>query len=171
MLAEPMTRGRAFSVALGFAGVLIIARPGFVPLELGHLAGLSAAVCFAMNTILTRQLSQSDSMLCVLFWMTLSQSVMGFLLAAPGGIALFSPGLSPWIAVVGICGLSSHYCLTSALFNAPATVVAPMEFGRLPVVAVLGMLIYGEPLETAIFAGAAIILAGNLLNLREGRQA
>lgn len=165
LLAERMTKWRLIAALLGFTGVLIVARPGVAPLEWGHAAGLGAALGFALNTIFTKQLSRTDSTLCVLFWMTLSQAVMGFLLALPGGVTMFSWEMSPWIAVVGFCGLSAHYCLTSALSNAPASVVAPMEFLRLPVIAVAGMMLYGEPLEAAVFAGGIVILIGNLLNV------
>jgi drug/metabolite transporter (DMT)-like permease len=76
----------------------------------------------------------------------------------------------PWILAVGITGLSAHYSLTSALGYAPASIVAPMEFLRLPVVAVLGMWLYGEPLQPAIFLGAALIVTGNLVNMRAERR-
>lgn len=170
LLAERMSSWRVLAAMLGFAGVLIVARPGVAPLEWGHAAGLGAAFGFAMNTIFTKQLSRTDSTLCVLFWMTLSQALMGFAIAAPGGVTMFSWALTPWIAVVGVCGLSAHYCLTTALSCAPATVVAPMEFLRLPVIAVAGMMIYGEPLEVAVFVGGAVILAGNLLNIGAERR-
>jgi len=68
--------------------------------------------------------------------------------------------------VLGVAGLMAHYCLTSALMVAPAIIVMPLDFLRLPVIAVVGMLLYGEPLEAAVFLGAAVILAANLLNLR-----
>lgn len=170
LLAEPLTRWRVIAALLGFIGVLIIARPGMAPFEVGHAAGLGAALGFALNTIFTKELSRTDSTLCVLFWMTLSQALMGFALALPGGVTMFSAGLAPWIAVVGVCGLTAHYCLTSALYCAPASVVAPMEFLRLPVIAILAMILYGEPLEVAVFAGAAVIIAGNLLNLNAERR-
>jgi drug/metabolite transporter (DMT)-like permease len=170
LLAEPLTRWRVIAALLGFVGVLIVARPGVAPFEVGHAAGLGAALGFALNTIFTKELSRTDTTLCVLFWMTASQALMGFALAAPGGVTLFSAALAPWIVVVGVCGLTAHYCLTSALYCAPASVVAPMEFLRLPVIAVVAMILYGEPLEVAVFAGAAVIIAGNLLNLNAERR-
>ena len=90
-------------------------------------------------------------------------------LALPGGIPLPSPGLVPWILVVGLTGLTAHYALTSALSWAPASVVAPMEFIRLPVLATLGMLVYGEPFDPVVFLGAGAIVLGNLVNLRGER--
>lgn len=170
MLGETMTRARMIGALIGFLGVLVVARPGFAPLEAGHFAGLGAAIGFAMNTIFTKKLMRTDTTLCVLFWMTASQTVMGFALAAPGGVTMFSLSMTPWIIVVGIAGLTAHYCLTSALGHAPASVVAPMEFVRLPVIATLGMLVYGEPLEVVVFVGGAIILAGNLYNIRAERR-
>ncbi|GAB4356405.1 MAG: DMT family transporter [Oricola sp.] len=170
MLGESMTRARLTGALIGFVGVLVVARPGVAPLETGHFAALGAAVGFAMNTLFTKKIMRTDTTLCVLFWMTASQAAMGFALAAPGGITMFSMSMMPWIIVVGVAGLTAHYCLTSALGHAPASVVAPMEFARLPVVAVLGMIVYGEPLEIFVFLGGAIILAGNLFNINSERR-
>jgi len=166
MLGERLRTSGTIAVALGFAGILIVARPGVAPLAPGHAAALGAALGFALTNIFTRRLTRHDSTLCVLFWMTLSQAVMGFAFALPGGVTLFTWAMTPWVLFVGLCGLTAHFSLTHALSLAPATVVAPMEFLRLPVIAVAGMLLYGEPLELAIFVGAALILAGNLINLR-----
>jgi len=87
-------------------------------------------------------------------------------LSLPGGIPVPSSQAAPWIAVVGICGLTAHYCLTSALGAAPASIVAPLEFVRLPIVALAGALIYHEPLLISVFVGAGLIVLGNLLNIR-----
>ncbi|MEO1724475.1 MAG: DMT family transporter [Pseudomonadota bacterium] len=166
MLGERMTRGAVLAALIGFLGILIVARPGIEPLGLGHAAGLFAAIGFALTNIFTKRLSREDSALCILFWMTLSQAMMGLLCALPGGIAWPSEALMPWVLLVGVCGLTAHFSLTRALFAAPASTVAPMEFMRLPVVAAAGALLYGEPLEVAVFIGAAVILAGNLIGIR-----
>jgi drug/metabolite transporter (DMT)-like permease len=169
LLSEKLTRPRITAAALGFLGVLIVARPGAAPLGPGQATALLAAVGFAMNTIYTKQIMRFDSVLCVLFWMTLAQSAFSLVLSLPGGIPLPSPGLAPWIVVVGLTGLTAHYSLTSALSWAPASVVAPMEFLRLPVLAGLGVLVYHEPLDPAVFLGAGAIVLGNLVNLRGER--
>ena len=166
MLAEPMTRARLVAAGLGFLGVVIVAQPGVAPLGPGHVAGLASALCFALNTVFTRRIMRFDGVLCVLFWMTLSQGAMSLALALPGGVPWPSADVAPWLVVVGLTGLSAHYALTSALSCAPATIVAPMEFLRLPIVAVLGALVYGEPLQVAVFVGAVFIVAGNLVGLR-----
>jgi drug/metabolite transporter (DMT)-like permease len=169
-LGERLTRARMAGAGVGFLGVLVVAQPGSAHLGAGHAAALAAAVCFAMNTIYTKQIIRFDSVLCVIFWMTLMQGTASLLLSLPGGIPAPSAATLPWLVVVGLTGLTAHYSLTSALGYAPASIVAPMEFVRLPLIAVVGMLVYHEPLRLAVFAGAALIIAGNLINLRGERR-
>ena len=166
LLGETLTRARVAGALIGFLGVLVVAQPGVSPFGPGHAAALVAAVCFALNTIFTKQIMRHDSVLCVIFWMTLLQGTASLVLSLPGGIPPPSPASWPWLLVVGATGLSAHYSLTSALGYAPASIVAPMEFVRLPLIALVGMLLYHEPLRPAIFAGASLIVAGNLVNLR-----
>ncbi len=170
MLGEKLTTRKILAAVIGFIGVLIVARPGFAPLEWGHAAGLGAAIGFAMNTIFTKRIMAIDTVLCVLFWMTLLQGIASLVLSLPGGIPIPTAAGLPWIAIVGICGLTAHYALTSALGAAPATIVAPLEFIRLPIISALGMIIYGEPMVIAVFVGAAVIVAGNVINLTEKRR-
>tara|TARA_R110002049_G_scaffold95848_2_gene235238 strand:- start:1093 stop:1974 length:882 start_codon:yes stop_codon:yes gene_type:complete len=169
-LGERWTRRRILCVLLGFIGILIVARPGQVTLTLGHLAAAGSALGFALNTIFTKRIMRHDTVLCVLFWMVFLQMLMGLALSLGDGVTWPSAAVWPWVGLVGVCGLSAHYCLTSALAAAPATVVAPMEFVRLPVMASIGMLAYGEPLEWAVFVGAGLIVAANLLNIMSARR-
>ncbi len=166
LLGERLTRARVAGALLGFLGVLVVARPGSGALGPGHAAALAAAVCFALNTLFTKQIMRHDSVLCVIFWMTLLQGTASLALSLPGGIPAPTTATAPWLLVVGLTGLSAHYSLTSALGHAPASIVAPMEFIRLPLIALVGMWVYGEPLQPAIFLGAGLIIAGNLINLR-----
>lgn len=170
MLGETLTRYRLLAALIGFAGVLVVARPGTAPIEIGHGAALLAAVMFAVNTIFTKQIMRFDTVLCVIFWMTLSQAGMSLILALPGGIPFPSRELWPWIVVVGLAGLTAHYALTSALAEAQASIVAPMEFIRLPIFALVGLWIYGESLHATILVGGILIVAGNMLNLHRERR-
>ena len=72
----------------------------------------------------------------------------------------------PWLVIIGCCGLLAHYCLTKALTYAPATIVTPMDFARLPIIATIGMLFYNEPLSFLIILGAIIIFLANYINIR-----
>ena len=94
--ADPHPRRSA--ALLGFVGVLIVAQPGSTTLGPGHAAALIAAVCFALNTIFTKQIMRHDSVLCVIFWMTLLQGLASLLLSLPGGIPAPSAATAPWLA-------------------------------------------------------------------------
>lgn len=172
LLLRERTGPRRLAVALlGFAGVMLVVRPGVAPLGAGHVIALMAAVGFAVNVMLTRRIMGHDTVLCVLFWMTLSQSIFGLTLALPTGFSWPDVQLYPWLLVLGITGLSAHYSLTSALGLVPASQVAPMEFARLPLIAIVGMFLYDEALDIFVFLGAAIIIAANTWNLRTSRPA
>jgi drug/metabolite transporter (DMT)-like permease len=67
---------------------------------------------------------------------------------------------------VGVTALSGHYCMARALAIAPATVVVPLDFLRLPLIAVVGYLFYAEPADLFVLIGAVVMLAGNLINIR-----
>lgn len=82
-----------------------------------------------------------------------------------------SPSSWPWIALVGISGLGSHYCIARAMALADATVVAPLDFLRLPLIAVVGFLLYAEALDPFVALGAGLVIGGNLLNLFGDRSA
>lgn len=181
-LVAPLVIGERFyamrlvSAFFGFLGVLLVVRPDFGGLSVGQAFALAAAVGFAVNLLATKQLSRHESTLSILFWMTVTQAVMAVALdivlvgwdaalPIPQGADAF------WAGVVGISGLGAHFCVTSAMRWADATVVTPMDFVRLPVIAVVGATLYGEPLEIFVFLGGALIFFSNILNLRAGRSA
>lgn len=167
ILAEPLRRRGVMAALVGFVGILIVTRPFGAPLSAGILAGAGCAVAFGLTAVLTRRLTRSDAVLTILFWLTLMQAIMGIVCAGyDGAITPPTSATLPWLVLIGLCGLSAHYCLTTALSLAPASVVMPMDFARLPVIAVLGAWIYGETLDPLVFAGAALIIAGNMINLK-----
>lgn len=170
LLGEAMTKARAFAALCGFVGVLIVAQPGVLDLGIGHAAGAGSAIFFALNIIYTRQISRFESVLSVIFWMTLIQFFFGLVLGMPGGIPIPSAEGMKWVIVVAIAGLTAHYCLTTALSLAPAATVAPMEFIRLPVIALVGMALYNEPFVWAVMIGGLFILGGNFINIRSERK-
>ena len=94
------------------------------------------------------------------------QLVFGVIAAGyDGDVAMPDAQTLPWLALIAIAGLVAHFCITSALSIAPATVVMPIDFIRLPVIAVIGMLAYNEALDVWVFVGAALIFGGNYLNI------
>ena len=73
----------------------------------------------------------------------------------------------PWVVLLGAAGGISHFFLTKAMGLADASFVVTLDFLRVPLMAMIAWLLYNEPLEAWLFAGAALILLGNLLNLRK----
>ncbi|MEM1162713.1 MAG: DMT family transporter [Pseudomonadota bacterium] len=167
LLAEKFTYWRVIAAALGFAGILVIARPGLAPLNVGHLTAALSTIGFCGSIMMTKALSRTEKTWTILFWLTAIQSVYGAIAVAwDGDMTLPDAETWYWVVLVGICGLTAHLSLTNALGLAPASIVAPMDFSRLPVIAIVAWLVYSEPLEIAVAVGAALILFANVLNLR-----
>ncbi|MEQ9038418.1 MAG: DMT family transporter [Silicimonas sp.] len=165
-LGERLTPMRLLAVALGFAGALAVARPGAGGDPAGLALAAASAVGFAGSIVCTKMLTRTETIFGILFWLTAMQAVMGIVATGwDGDIAWPSAAAWPWVALIGCAGLLAHTCLTNALAVAPATVVTPMDFLRLPVIAMVGMLAYGEPLDVWVFLGAALIFGGNYLNI------
>lgn len=172
LLGERLTKIGALAAAIGFIGILIVARPDPTALNAGIVSAALCAICFAFTAIFTRKLTRSETTLCILFYLTVMQAMFGLIAAGfDGDIALPDATTAPWLLMIGCSGLFAHYCLTTALSLAPASVVIPMDFARLPVIAIVGVLVYAEPLDPLVFVGAILIFGGNWLNITRGQAA
>jgi drug/metabolite transporter (DMT)-like permease len=164
-LGERITSWKAIAIALGIIGVVIIVRPATGEVNPGQLIALAAAVGFGISMALVKSLTRTESALTVIFWMTVVQWTAGFV---PTLLVWTWPSavVWGWVVVIAICGTFSHYCLASAMRYADATIVVPMDFLRVPLTATVGWLVYSERLDLYTVLGAALILTGNLLNLK-----
>ena len=170
-LGEVLTKQRALAVILGFAGVLIVARPDINQFDFAIIAAVACAICFAGSMMATKSLTSDQSITCILFWLTLMQLAMGLVETVFTGTIAFPEGINIfWIVIVGIGGLTAHFCITNALALAPAIVVIPLDFMRLPLISVIGFLAYGEAFELPILVGAGVIFIAILLNLKAEKQ-
>ncbi|WP_299140932.1 DMT family transporter [uncultured Tateyamaria sp.] len=166
ILGERLTAVRAFAAIMGFIGILIVARPDMAGITPGVITAASSAIFFALTMMLTKKLTRNEGIASILFWLTAMQLVMGLIMAGyDGDIAVPDMQAAPWVFLIGCAGLLAHYCLTNALAIAPATVVVPIDFIRLPTIAIIGMLVYGEVIDMWVFVGAAVIFAGNYINI------
>ena len=166
LLGERITLIRAAAALMGFIGVLVVTRPDMAGINTGVIMAASSAIFFAFTIIFTKRLTHTQSITCILFYLTVLQLGFGLITAGyDGDIALPNAETLPWLVLIGVAGLLGHFCIANALAIAPATVVVPIDFARLPVIAVIGMLAYGEAFDLWVLLGAGIIFTGNYLNI------
>jgi len=165
-LGERMNLGRAVAVGFGFVGVLVIVQPGMEAFNPNSIVVLVAAILFAASNICTKPLSKTDTPLAIILYMNVIQMPLGLIASGYFGWVWPSVANLPWIVVVGVAGLSAHFCMTRAFMLADATVVLPFDYLRLPLAAIIGYLAYNEQVGLALVLGAAIIFCGNFYSLR-----
>ena len=170
-LGEPLTKRRVLSVGIGFSGVLIVARPDLSQLNLAVSAAMACAICFAFSLMATKKLTSDQSITCILFWLTFMQLGMGLVAVVCIGSVSIPRGIDHiWVITVGICGLTAHFCITKALALAPAIVVIPLDFLRLPLISLIGLFIYNEAFEWIVVFGAMLIFTAVFINLQAEHQ-
>jgi drug/metabolite transporter (DMT)-like permease len=168
-LKEKLRFPRLVMLACGIVGVLVILRPGSAPLEPAAFVMLAGAFGYAAQMIYTKRLAATDAPLAVLFWMPVLQAPLSLVAALPGWVA---PRLAdaPWMVLLGAGSYTAHYCMMRAMKVADATVVVPVDFARLPLIAVVGALFYGEAFDPLVLIGAAVIFAGTYYSLSRERH-
>jgi len=166
LLRERLTPSRAGAVVLGFLGVAVILRPGFESFQPAALIILGAAFGFAVSSIVTKKLIVTETTFAILFWMNAMQLPMNLAGSSPFFVTRIDLAQALPVLGVAIAGLTSHFCLTNAFRHGDASIVVPLDFLRIPLIALIGWSVYGEPLDGFVFAGAAIIITGIVWNLR-----
>ncbi|TQV83073.1 DMT family transporter [Denitrobaculum tricleocarpae] len=169
LLGERFTALRMGAILLGFAGILIVIRPGFTAIGPGELAAMACVAGFVGTVIATKTLTRTESTLTIIFWMTFSQAIMALIMlwglpVVPQGKAIL------WVLLIGLCGLLAHFSLTQAYRYADATIVAPMDFLRLPLITVVGMILYREEPDVWVFVGGAVVFTANYLTIQTARR-
>jgi drug/metabolite transporter (DMT)-like permease len=162
---ERLTVGRLVALVSGFIGVLIVLRPGLVQWPLAAYGMLVGAACYGVAHNLTKTLTAKNSTLTILFYMMLLQLPLGLVPAIERWIWPTLPQFG-WLLLIGSVGLFAHFCMTRALALSDASVVIPLDFLRLPLIAAIGFFIYGEPLSVWTVVGATLMFGGILFNLR-----
>lgn len=169
LLGERMDRGRSVMLACGLAGVMVILRPWHGTVQPAAFVMLLGAVGFAVQMIGTKRLSSTESPLAVLFWMSIIQTPFCLAAALPHWVVPTLHDL-PWMAAIACGHFSAHYCLTRALKHADATVVVPVDFFRLPLIAIVGALFYAEAFDPAVMVGAALMFLGTYYSVTRERR-
>jgi drug/metabolite transporter (DMT)-like permease len=166
LLHERITPSRIGVIVFGLTGVLVILRPGIASFDQAVFLVLAAAFGYAITMIATKQLTMTETTLGIVFWMAVIQFPLSLLGSDPMVFFhLEARHILPAFGV-GIAGLTSHYCLSNAFRAGDATLVVPLDFMRIPLIAVVGWAFYGERLDIFVLLGALIIVVGVLWNLR-----
>jgi drug/metabolite transporter (DMT)-like permease len=162
---EKLTRGRLIAAMLGFVGTLVALRPDGSGLSPGALVMLGGALAFALSVIAVKRLTATESAMTIVFYMALIQTPVAFILA---GGAPKSPDLVTFafLVVLAGAGLIAQYAMARAYMHADAMVVMPIDYLRLPLIALCGMTFFSEPLDPYVLVGGAVIIAGNWWNLK-----
>lgn len=162
-LKESLTFKKSIALVLGSIGVYLILNPGSEIVSPAAAYVIGAAIFYALAHVSTKVLSATDDPLTVLFYMCLIQLPIGLLLGVGSFVA---PTLMQWVwlTLIGLTALTAHFCITKAMKTTDASVVVTLDFLRLPLIAAVGVLVYGEAFKPMLLVGAALMLVGNLIN-------
>jgi drug/metabolite transporter (DMT)-like permease len=166
LLAERMTVSRVGAVLLGLIGVIVILRPGAETFRPAALLVLAAALGYGAQNIATKKLTATESTFAIVFWMNAIQLPLALLGTDPLFVTRLSLAQLPAAAGLGLAGVAAHYCLSNAFRVGDASLVVPLDFLRIPLIAVVGWWLYDEALDLVVLAGAGLIIVGVLWNLR-----
>lgn len=163
-LKESITIKKIIAVLLGILGVIVIVQPSLDVAHYGSLIVLGAAICYAFSHVATKSLSNTEHPITIIFMMCLIQAPLGLLLfiegwTTPVGVEWL------WLIIIGLTALSAHYCMTKAMQHAEVTFVVTMDMFRLPLISLIGVLLYSEHFSVALVVGMLLIVAGNSVNI------
>lgn len=168
-LGERISRPRLVAVAVSFLGILVILRPGLNIIDPASFIVLLAAMGYGLSIIMVKRLTRDCSPAIIVVWMILLQLPIGLVLA------LFDWNTTsftnvPWIILAGVTGLSAHYTMAQALRLLDASIAIPIDFFRVPLIAVIGFYFYGENIEIWLLVGALMIFGSNYYALQKEAQ-
>ncbi len=170
ILRERVGLGRWLLIALGFAGVAIIIRPGFEAVPIEALLALGSAVLFAMSWVLNKQLAGVESGPAILYGTNLFVAVIG------SAVVVFWGVIPTWhdlgiIVAIGACGAGAQYCVTTALAHGDVSFVTPFEFLRVPITAILAYVLFREVPTFWFIPGSVLIFLSVYLLARSSARA
>jgi drug/metabolite transporter (DMT)-like permease len=165
LLGEQVSARRWLVIALGFAGVLVIIRPGGAAFEWALLVPVAVALINSVRDILTRRLARTESTISVLFW---SSNVVAALTACSAvfGWKPIETAALGWFMLVGIVNAGSHFLMIEAFRRARAASVAPLRYTGLVWAALFGYLFWGDVPDLALIAGSLLVIVSGLLLIR-----
>ena len=168
-LREKMTMARGIAVFIGFVGVLVILRPGFVQMDIGVVCVLFAALCWGCSVVIVKQLGRSEAAVSIVAWVGIQLSI----LSLPFALSVWVwPTMEEWLwlSLLGTLATIGHLCMVQGLKLTDAMTIFPLDFTRLIWASLFGLFIFSEWPDVWTFVGAGIIvISGTFMLYREDR--
>ena len=161
VLGERMGPRRWSAVVAGFAGTLVILRPGVTDVDPAAFIVVLSSICWAGAMLTVKRLSITDSVVCIVTW----NSVLLTVLSLPMALSVWvTPSLEQllWLSLIGILATLGHLAMTGAFKASDAAVVFPVDYMRLLWAAVIGYLAFGEIPDVWTWVGGTIIFASTI---------
>ncbi len=161
-LGEKIYIYRTLALILGFSGMLVIIRPGFIDISIGVYMVLFSALLWSINIIITKKISKDDSAITILAYQSIFMSILSFF------IVLFfweTPSLKSFIYLVlsAICGTVLHLTLNHAFKLVDVSMTQPYSFLNLVFASIIGYFVFDEIPDLYTWIGALIIFTGVLI--------
>lgn len=168
-MGERLAARRIAAVGVALIGAIIVLRPGLRELDPGHLSQVLAAVAFGASYLLAKQLSDLVPAVVVVAMMSLTVSIG----LAPLAYSQWVPPTMAqvaWLALVAVFATLGHYSMTRAFAAAPLTVTQPVTFLQLIWASLVGVLVFGEPLDPWVILGGGLMIGAiSYITVREAR--
>jgi drug/metabolite transporter (DMT)-like permease len=170
-LGEKIHARRVTALAAGFVGMLIVVRPGALPMTPGVIAAMVSAVSTAFSIVAIRALVASDDSRAVAAWAFILMTVPSLVVAS--FVWTWPPrDVWPLLGLIGTAAAIGQLTLSRAFALAEASAILPYDFVRFGLIAIAGIALFGERLDTLTIVGGAVILASTIyLALRERQVA
>jgi drug/metabolite transporter (DMT)-like permease len=170
MLRESVGLDRWMLVLLGFAGVIVIIRPGYERVSFEALLALGSAALFALSSILNKRLVKIESGTSIVYGTNFFVAVCGVVIVLGWGVRPSWADLGV-VALIGVAGAVAQYCISQALRQADVSFVSPFEFMRVPLVAFAAWLLFDQVPPLIFGLGAALIFMSVFLLARRAARA
>ena len=168
-LGEVIRARRIAALIVGFTGMVLIVRPGWQPLDLGSIAVIASAACAGGNLIATKVLSRTNASMTTVFYSTLISAPVALVFAIPEWTMPSVHHIVPLLVIAAASSLN-NVARAQAIKIADITIIAPLEFLKLPWSAVVGYVFFAELVDVWTWIGGFVIFAGATYIAHRERQ-
>ncbi|MEM1237865.1 MAG: DMT family transporter [Pseudomonadota bacterium] len=169
-LGERLALRRILAIFVALVGVFVILRPGFREVELAHVAMLGTTAMFASSYLLAKIMADRVSPTMVVGMLSITVTIGLAPFAAAVWITPSAADLA-WLFLVAALATAGHYTMTMAFREAPMTVTQPVTFLQLVWATLVGLIIFGEPVDSYVILGGLMIIAAvSYITFREAQR-